>query len=182
MGRTLKCDVDLHRSNGLRYRSTLTHKGELKEQASWTETFKKQNWTLVAEIWEKIYRRITCKRHRMWRPFYSVESPKSLPPRMVSISAQEDCKYHLASFISHPSVCLMARTQRSQISEPSGLPSMGSHRVGHDWSDLAVRVADYSWGIPKCSNTNLERKRRGGPGCLFPGLPPLGGNLGWLWP
>ena len=22
--------------------------------------------------------------------------------------------------------------------EPSGLPSMGSHRVGHDWSDLAV--------------------------------------------
>ena len=22
--------------------------------------------------------------------------------------------------------------------EPAGLPSMGSHRVGHDWSDLAV--------------------------------------------
>ena len=22
--------------------------------------------------------------------------------------------------------------------EPSGLPSMGSHRVGHDWSDLAA--------------------------------------------
>ena len=22
--------------------------------------------------------------------------------------------------------------------EPCGLPSMGSHRVGHDWSDLAV--------------------------------------------
>ena len=22
--------------------------------------------------------------------------------------------------------------------EPGGLPSMGSHRVGHDWSDLAV--------------------------------------------
>ena len=27
--------------------------------------------------------------------------------------------------------------------EPGGLPSMGSHRVGHDWSDLAaVAVAD----------------------------------------
>ena len=25
--------------------------------------------------------------------------------------------------------------------EPGGLPSMGSHRVGHDWSDLAVAVA-----------------------------------------
>ena len=26
--------------------------------------------------------------------------------------------------------------------EPGGLPSMGSHRVGHDWSDLAVAAAD----------------------------------------
>ena len=25
--------------------------------------------------------------------------------------------------------------------EPGGLPSMGSHRVGHDWSNLAVAVA-----------------------------------------
>jgi len=25
--------------------------------------------------------------------------------------------------------------------EPSGLPSMGSHRVGHDWSDLAAVAA-----------------------------------------
>ena len=25
--------------------------------------------------------------------------------------------------------------------EPGGLPSMGPHRVGHDWSDLAVVVA-----------------------------------------
>ena len=28
--------------------------------------------------------------------------------------------------------------------EPGGLPSMGSHRVGHDWSDLAA-AAGYSW-------------------------------------
>ena len=27
--------------------------------------------------------------------------------------------------------------------EPSGLPSMGSHRVGHDWSDLAAAAAVY---------------------------------------
>ena len=25
--------------------------------------------------------------------------------------------------------------------EPSGLPSVGSHRVGHDWSDLAAVAA-----------------------------------------
>ena len=27
--------------------------------------------------------------------------------------------------------------------EPGGLPSMGSHRVGHDWSDLAAPAAEY---------------------------------------
>ena len=27
-----------------------------------------------------------------------------------------------------------------RMGEPGGLPSMGSHRVGHDWSDLAVAV------------------------------------------
>ena len=26
----------------------------------------------------------------------------------------------------------------SETEEPSGLPSMGSHRVGHNWSDLAA--------------------------------------------
>ena len=25
--------------------------------------------------------------------------------------------------------------------EPGGLPSMGSHRAGHDWSDLAAAAA-----------------------------------------
>ena len=32
--------------------------------------------------------------------------------------------------------------------EPVGLPSMGSHRVGHDWSNLAAAAAA---GIPNCS-------------------------------
>ena len=26
------------------------------------------------------------------------------------------------------------------IAEPGGLPSMGSHRIGHDWSDLAATI------------------------------------------
>ena len=29
--------------------------------------------------------------------------------------------------------------------EPGGLPSMGSHRVGHDWSDLAAAAAVTLW-------------------------------------
>ena len=28
--------------------------------------------------------------------------------------------------------------------EPGGLPSMGSHRVGHDWSDLAAAAAKWN--------------------------------------
>ena len=27
--------------------------------------------------------------------------------------------------------------------EPGGLPSMGSHKVGHDWSDLAAAEARF---------------------------------------
>ena len=30
------------------------------------------------------------------------------------------------------------------MGEPGGLPSMGLHRVGHDWSDLAVAVSPVS--------------------------------------
>ena len=34
------------------------------------------------------------------------------------------------------------------MGEPDGLPSMGSHRVGHDWSDLAAAVFNaFSWNI-----------------------------------
>ena len=29
------------------------------------------------------------------------------------------------------------------MGEPGGLPPMGLHRVGHDWSNLAVAVAAY---------------------------------------
>ena len=31
--------------------------------------------------------------------------------------------------------------------EPGGLPSMGSHTVGHDWNDLAAAVASCLWRL-----------------------------------
>ena len=31
------------------------------------------------------------------------------------------------------------------MAEPGGLPSMGSHRVGHNWSVLAAAAAGYRW-------------------------------------
>ena len=39
------------------------------------------------------------------------------------------------------------------MGEPGGLPSMGLHRVGHDWSDIAAAAAaaaccvKYRWNI-----------------------------------
>ena len=42
--------------------------------------------------------------------------------------------------------------------EPGGLPSMGSHRVGHDWSDLAAAAAEsqrvrQDWSDLACTQT-----------------------------
>ena len=47
--------------------------------------------------------------------------------------------------------------------EPGGLPSMGSHRVGHDWSDLAAAAA-LIWNLLSFSSLvstcHLFRPRR----------------------
>ena len=43
--------------------------------------------------------------------------------------------------------------------EPGGLPSMGSHRVGHDWSDLAA-AAERKWQGPKWILRTLKTEVR----------------------
>ena len=40
--------------------------------------------------------------------------------------------------------------------EPGGLPSMGSHRVGHDWSDLAAAAAVLTIEISKVVELTLK--------------------------
>ena len=68
--------------------------------------------------------------------------------------------------------------------EPGGLPSMGSHRVGHDWSDLAAVAAqvykgndlcwnwrcDFSWvtGVQAWQSAMSPRARWYGPGEWLP--------------
>ena len=46
--------------------------------------------------------------------------------------------------------------------EPGGLPSMGSHRVGHDWSDLAAAVVSNVQSVTKdkvsCLFKNKKKK------------------------
>ena len=40
--------------------------------------------------------------------------------------------------------------------EPGGLPSMGSHRVGHDWSDLAAAVTQLVKNLPAMQETQVR--------------------------
>ena len=42
--------------------------------------------------------------------------------------------------------------------EPGGLPSMGSHRVGHDWRDLAAAAAAAFWLVAFHVTSVLRRK------------------------
>ena len=46
--------------------------------------------------------------------------------------------FHALEMATHSSVLAW---RISGTGEPGGLPSMGSHRVGHDWSDLAAAAA-----------------------------------------
>ena len=55
------------------------------------------------------------------------------------------------------------------MGEPGGLPSMGSHRVGHDWSDLAAVAAAAGWmGLPGGSDSKESACNAGVAG-LIPG-------------
>ena len=71
--------------------------------------------------------------------------------------------------------------------EPGGLPSMGSHRVGHDWSDLAEYgkagvMSDSLWPHRLCSPWNSPGQNTGvGSHSLFQGIfPTQGSNPGLL--
>ena len=56
-------------------------------------------------------------------------------------------------------------SQRPGTGEPHGLPSMGSHRVGHNWSNLAAAEAFYFWWLStwlSCMNAScLLGKKKG---------------------
>ena len=45
----------------------------------------------------------------------------------------------------------------SGMEEPGGLRSLGSHAVGHDWSDLAAAAAVVLWSLPRQFITHPEK-------------------------
>ena len=50
--------------------------------------------------------------------------------------------------------------------KPGGLPSLGSHRVGHDWSDLAAAAAAGPWSWSQPHSEIREEVERKPPHCL----------------
>ena len=56
-----------------------------------------------------------------------------------SLCSDTDCFHALEKEMATHSSVLAWRIPGT--GEPGGLPSMGSHRVGHDWSDLAAAAA-----------------------------------------
>ena len=58
--------------------------------------------------------------------------------------------------------------------EPGGLPSVGSHRIRHDWSDLAAAAAGWPMGFPGSSAGKESAWKAGDPSSIpelgrFPG-------------
>ena len=67
------------------------------------------------------------------------------------------------------------------VGEPGGLPSLGSHRVRHDWSDLAAAVAaacKHRLTFQGCTHSHLKKKP-----CVFNlGLWQLADLQQWMTP
>ena len=71
----------------------------------------------------------------------------------------------------NPLQCCVLAWRIPGTGEPGGLPSMGSHRVGYDWSNLAAAAAaaDWFWGFP-CGLTGQESACNLGDLGSIPGL------------
>ena len=59
--------------------------------------------------------------------------------------------------------------------EPGGLPSMGSHRVGHDWSDLAAAA----WGFLGSLAGKGSTCNAGNPGSILGSRRSPGEGIGY---
>ena len=122
------CSFHLHRWGkwGLITLKTQGFPSEGTESGSWTHVCASRPFPLtllsffprfqasVQELCEPL-------NHLRWKKFCVV----------VSLSLEKEMATH--------SIALAWRIPGT--AEPGGLPSMGSHRVGHDWSDLAAAVA-----------------------------------------
>ena len=78
-----------------------------------------------------------CRNHWLWFPPQSL----STAPYWQHLTKGHQSKGTPKCDLQRPSILAW---RIPGIEEPSGLPSMGSHRVGHDWSNLAAAAASAS--------------------------------------
>ena len=87
-----------------------------------------------------------CLRRRQWHP-----TPVLLPGKSHGQRSLVGCSPWGCSFTLHFHVLEKEMATHSSVlawripgmGEPDGLPSVGSHRVGHNWRDTAAAVATY---------------------------------------
>ena len=69
------------------------------------------------------------------------------------------------------------------MAEPGGLPSMGSHRVGHDWSDLAAAAeAESQNSVQESPHLSVCRGYQEAQGLDFPQVSSLQFTSSLNWP
>ena len=85
----------------------------------------------------------------MWTGFPSGSAVKNFPAVQKTTCNAGDRLWSLVRKIPTHSSVLAWRIPG--MGEPGGLPSMGSNRIGHDWSDLAAAAAGRS---PERANSN----------------------------
>ena len=135
--------------------------------------------------------------HGREEPVYSSDCP-TLVSQVISLMMERDCNETAAGLVQflfffqlywdnwHIVVYKLEKEMASHFGvldwripgtgEPGGLPSMGSHRVKRDWSDLAAAAAVYKFGTPlqySCLENPMDR------GAWKPAVH--GVTEGWTW-
>ena len=110
-------------------------------------------------------------RRRQWHPLqYScLENPMDGGAWKAAVHGVAEGQTQLSDFTFHFHALEKEMATHSSVlawrspgtGEPGGLPSMGSHRVGHDWSDLAVAAV---WNMLR------NRSRKDKEGSIIQGL------------
>ena len=88
-----------------------------------------------------------------WKFWCHLQGQESMISRICLTSCYEE-----KAMATHSSV-LSWRIPGTE--EPGGLPSIGSHRVGHDWSDLAASAANNKPGHIYRIIRNVKNKWKG---------------------
>ena len=91
--------------------------------------------------------------HRTGKDLFSFQSQRKAMPKNAQTTAQLHSSHTLV-MATHSSV--LAWRIPGTV-EPGGLPSMGSHRVGHDWSNLALTLAHAGKVMLKILQARLQQ-------------------------